>query len=121
MAKTSAIIFGIILVIVGIWGFFAPSVLGFIAADNMSSVIHIVLGLVLLILSSKPSVGMALKIVGIIYIIFGILGFIGGDSVISLFVVDSMTTWFYLIVGVVVALLGFMGKKDTMSYVPPQM
>ena len=119
MAKTSAIIVGVILVIAGIWGLFASPVIGFIAADTLSSIVHIVLGLVLLVLASKPSAGTALKTVGIIYVVIAVLGFLGSTSVLGLFVTDSATTWFYLVLGVVVAVLGFSSKKGMSS--APQM
>lgn len=120
MAKTSAIIFGIIFVIAGVWGFFSDSVLGFIAADTLSSIIHLVVGIVLLVVAAKPTAVTALKTVGIVYFIFAILGFVQGTTVLfGAFVTNSATNWFYLIVGVVVALLGFSGKGSSSS--APQM
>lgn len=121
MAKTSAAIFGVIFVVAGIWGLFSDWAIGFIAADVLSSIIHIVVGLVLLITAGKPSAASTLKTVGIIYVIFAILGFIQGDTVLfGAFVTDTTTNVFYLIVGVVVAILGFSSKKG-MSAPAPQM
>jgi len=122
MAKTSAIIFGIIFVIAGIWGFFSDSVLGFIAADTLSSIIHLVAGIILLATASKASAAGALKTIGIIYVIFAILGFIQGTTVLfGAFVTDMTTTWFYLIVGIVVAVLGFSSKGGSSAGAAPQM
>ena len=50
---------------------------------------------------------MALKTVGIIYVIWAIIGFIGWGFTGE----DSVTTWFYLIVGVIIAVLGFTDKN----------
>lgn len=119
MTKTSAAVFGVIFVIAGIWGLFAKLAIGFIAADYVSSIIHIVVGLVLLIVAAKPAAVTTLKTVGIIYVIFGILGLISGTSVIGLFVTDMTTSIFYLVVGIVVAVLGFSAKKGMSS--APQM
>ncbi|OHA17213.1 MAG: hypothetical protein A3C79_02720 [Candidatus Taylorbacteria bacterium RIFCSPHIGHO2_02_FULL_45_28] len=120
MAKTSAVVLGAILVIVGIWGLFSNTAVGFVAADYLSSIIHIIVGLVLLLVASKPSVGMALKTVGIIYVIFAILGFVQGDTVLfGAFVTDMTTNVFYLIVGLVIAILGFSSKNAGVS--APQM
>ena len=113
MAKTSAAIFGIIFIVAGIWGLFSESAIGFIAADYVSSIIHIVLGLVLLVVASKPSAAAALKTIGIIYVILGILGLVGGEFMAN----DSVTALFYLIVGGVVAVLGF-SSKNGMSAAP---
>lgn len=107
MAKTTSWIFGVILVIAGIWGFFSPA-FGFITANTVGSIIHLVAGLVLLAMASKPSAGTTLKTIGIIYILWSILGFLNlgftGEN--------TTTTWFYLILGVVIAVLGWCGKKD---------
>jgi uncharacterized membrane protein len=114
MAKTSAAIFGVILVVAGIWGLFSESAIGFIAADYVSSIIHIVLGLVLLVVAAKPSAAAALKTIGIIYVILGILGLIGAAFIAN----DTTTAVFYLIVGIVVAICGFSAKSGSVA---PQM
>jgi hypothetical protein len=119
MAKTASWIFGVIFIIVGVWGFFTQNVLGFIAADAWSSIIHIIVGVVLLVLASKPSAGTALKSVGIIYVIFAILGFWQSTTVLfGVFTTNATTNWFYLIVGVIIAVLGFTGKTGS-SVMPP--
>ncbi len=122
MAKTLSFVLGVIFVIVGIWGFFATPVLGFIVADALSSIVHIIVGIVLLLLASKPSVATALKTVGIIYVVIAILGLVQGSSVLfGAFVTDSATNWVYLIVGVVVAIVGFSSKGNSVSSSAPQM
>ncbi len=118
MAKVSAIIFGIIFVIAGVWGLFMSPVIGFISADKVSSIIHIIVGIVLLVLAGKSSAAAALKTIGIIYVIFAILGFIGKTSVLGIFTTDMATTWFYLVVGIVIAALGFAAKKGMSSSAP---
>jgi len=120
MSKTASWIFGVIFVIAGIWGFFAPA-LGFIQANAIGSVIHLVVGVILLALASKPSAVMVLKTIGVIYVVWAILGFLGWGFTGE----DSVTTWFYLIVGVIIAVLGFTDKKGAAPMAPsspaPQM
>ncbi len=112
MAKKSAIVFGIIFVIAGILGFFMNPVIGFITADALSSIIHIVAGIILLAVASKPSAAGMLKTIGIIYVIFAILGFIQGSTVLfGAFATSMATNWFYLVVGIIIAALGFSAKK----------
>lgn len=119
MAKTIAIVFGVIFLVAGVWGLVSAPAVGFIAADTLSSVVHIVVGLVLLVASVKSSAGAALRAVGIIYIIFAILGLVQGDWVLfGAFATDSVTNWFYLIVGIVVAALGFASKSDVAAPAP---
>jgi len=122
MVKKVAIVLGIVFVIAGVWGFFSPVAVGFLVADKLSSIVHILVGIVLLLVSGKSSVVVALKTVGIIYVLFAILGFIQGDSVLfGTFVTNMIANVFYLIVGLVLAGVGFAGKKDTngIPYTPP--
>lgn len=122
MAKTASWVFGVIFIIAGVWGFFAQPAVGFIAADWLSSLVHVVVGVVLLALASKPSAGTALKTVGIIYVIFAILGFVQGASVLfGVFATSQVTNWFYLIVGIVIAALGFSSKGSASAAPAPQM
>lgn len=119
MAKTASWVFGVIFIIAGVWGFFAQPAVGFIAADWLSSLVHVVAGVVLLALASKPSAGAALKTIGIIYVIFAILGFVQGSSVLfGIFATDQVTNWFYLVVGIVVAALGFSSKGSAAAPAP---
>jgi len=114
MAKTSAIIFGIIFVIAGVLGFFMNPVIGLIAANAMSSIIHIIVGIILLVLAAKPAAPMALKTIGIIYVIWAILSFLN----INVGPASTATAWFYLVVGIIIAALGFASKKGMSSSAP---
>lgn len=122
MAKTAAIIFGIILLVVGVWGFFGGGTsVGVFAADMTSSVVHVVLGIVLLAVSAKPSAGATLKTLGIIYIIIAILGFVGGEKILGFVANNPAADWLYLVAGVIMAACGWSGKKGMMSPGAPQM
>jgi len=116
MAKSSALLFGIIFILAGILGFFMNPVLGFITAGALSNIIHIVVGIILLAVASKPSAAKALKTVGIVYVIFAILGFFQGTTILfGAFATSGATNWFYLVVGIVIAVLGFSSSKKGMS------
>ncbi|MFA6432743.1 MAG: hypothetical protein WCV82_02940 [Candidatus Paceibacterota bacterium] len=117
MAKTSSWVFGVILVIAGVWGFFIQPAVGFIAADTMSSIMHVIAGVVLLALATKSSAGMALKVIGIIYVVWALLGFLSWNFVAA----DGVTNWFYLVVGIVVAALGWSAKDGGAAPAAPQM
>lgn len=110
MAKTSAIIFGIIFVIAGVWGFFSSSVFGLFAADTVSSIIHVIVGIILLVVASKPAARATLKTVGIIYIVFALLGFYSGVSVLGIFVTNGAANWLYIVLGVLMTVIGFSAK-----------
>jgi hypothetical protein len=111
MAKKSALIFGIIFVLAGILGFFMNPVIGLIAANTASNIIHIIIGIILLVVAGKSSAAMALKTVGIIYVIWAILSFLG----VNVGPASTATAWFYLVVGIIIAALGFASKKGMSS------
>ncbi len=113
MAKTVSWILGVILAVAGIWGFFGPG-FGFIAGNTLAAIIHLVLGIILIVLASKPAAVTMLKTVGIIYVILGLLGLLS----VGFLAADGTTNWFYLIVGVIVAIIGFAGKKGGASSAP---
>ena len=115
MAKTWSWVFGVIFVIAGVWGFFAQPAVGFIAADTLSSIIHLVVGIILLAMAGKPSAGGTLKVIGIIYVLWAILGFLGW----SFTAIDGTTTWFYLIVGIVLAAVGWSSKGSMAAPAAP--
>ncbi|MEA2715602.1 MAG: hypothetical protein QOG91_630 [Candidatus Parcubacteria bacterium] len=122
MAKKTAMIFGIILLIVGVWGFFGGGLsVGVFAADTVGSVIHVILGIILLAVAAKPAATMTLKVIGILYIIFAILGFVSGDMVLGIFATNGPANWLYLVAGIIMAACGWSGKKDMMSSGAPQM
>jgi hypothetical protein len=120
MAKTSSIVFGIIFIIAGIWGFISSPILGIFAADTMSSVVHIIVGIILLAMAAKPAAVATLKTIGVIYVIFAIIGFISGSSMLGIFTVNAGANWLYLILGIVIAVLGWSGKESS-SPMAPQM
>jgi hypothetical protein len=106
MAKKTSIVFGIIFLIAGVWGLISTSVLGLFVFGSVASIIHIIVAIVLFAVASKPGAIGALKTVGIIYVIFFILTLLG-----AAFLGDSASGWLYLILGLVMAILGFSGKK----------
>ena len=119
MAKKSGIVFGIIFIIAGIWGFIQAPILGVFAADVVSSIIHLVVGIILLVVSGKSAAAATLKTIGIVYIVFAILGFISGSSMIGIFTVNAGANWLYLVLGIIIAALGFSSKKGEMSSPAP--
>ncbi len=119
MIKKSAILFGAVFIVVGIWGFFSNLILGIFAADIVSNIIHIIVGIILLLVAAKPSAIMTMKVVGILYIIFAIFGFISGAKVLGIFVVNNATSWLYIVLGIVIAVIAWSGNTKTVESFPP--
>ncbi len=123
MAKKSALIFGVILIIFGIWGFFQQPLFGIFAADTISSLVHIIAGITLLMVASSPKAVKTLKTIGIIYFIFAVVGFFQSSSVFGLFEMNSASTWLYFVIGIVLVILGWSSGKElpTTPTAVPQM
>jgi predicted anti-sigma-YlaC factor YlaD len=104
-------IVGIVAVLSGVVGFFGDnSVLGIYNANTAQNIVHIILGLVLL-MSAMKGQAMLTKIVGIVFAIVGILGFVmQGDTVLSIAVDSTATNSLHLVLGIVVLLIAFMNK-----------
>ena len=113
MTKTVSWVLGVILVVLGVWGFFTggADVLGFLASNTLSNIIHVVIGVIVIAMAAKPSAGATLKTVGIIYAILGLLGILGWNFIPA----ASATDWFYLVVGIIVAVIGFTSKEGAGS------
>ncbi len=116
MAKKSALVIGIIFVLVAILGFIPGNgIVGegaLFDAGVVHSIVHLIFGIVLLAVASKPSAASALKWVGIIYLIVAILGFIWG-SVLGIFAVNGADNLLHLVLGIVIAALGWSASKSS--------
>ena len=115
MAKNSARLFGAIFVIAGIWGFIQAPILGLFAANAVSSIIHVIVGVILFVVATKPSVIVTLKTVGVVYIIFALLGFYNGASVLGIFPTNGPADWLYIVLGIIIAAFGWSSKKGSVA------
>lgn len=117
-ARIVAIILGIVLVLVGILGFFQNPIA---SADPTSlfvvnpahNVVHIVSGLFLLVGAySALGSAMALRILGIVYVVIAILGFVTGEGMLLGFITNSTAdTWLHVVLAIVFLGAGF-GLED---------
>lgn len=115
MAKKASVTFGVIFVLVGLLGFFANPLVGegsLFHADTAHSVVHLVIGLVLLFvgLKAEAKAAVTLNVVGVVYLLVAIVGFVVVDagstgSVLGLMEVNGADNWLHVVLGVV--LLGF--------------
>src|SRR3989344_6582047 len=124
-AKKWALVFGVIFVLAGILGFIPNPILGegaYFHADGIHSVIHLIIGIVLLVAGSKSDAGAAktIKVIAIIYLLLAIVGFIqlgaAGNEGMLLGIAgsNSADNWFHLVVAVVMLLAGKKSGGATM-------
>lgn len=111
-AKTAALVLGFVFIIVGVLGYipnpiFGPS--GIFVTNQMHNLIHIASGIVLLI-GAYSSLGssMALKIVGVVYAIVAILGFLmPGDMMLGMVAMNGADRWLHVVLAIVILYAGF--------------
>ena len=109
-------IFGVVLVLLGLLGFVSNPVLGIFAVDVVHNIIHIVLGIILIsgARSMNPkSAASSMKTVGIITVLIAVLGFIFvpvSGKLFGLVTMVSAGNWIHLVVGIVLVIAGMSGK-----------
>ena len=111
--KTFALILGIVLLIIGIWGLFSNNVLGIFGVNVTQSILHIIAGAFGLYVGMKgmgPGYNLTIGWIGVV---LGVLGFIPvtSDLLASLLNVNSATTWLHVVVGVVSLIVGYSIKE----------
>jgi hypothetical protein len=115
-ARLAAIVLGIVFVLIGLLGFFNNPVLGLFAVNPAHNIVHIVSGVVLLA-GAYSSLGssMALKIIGIVYVIVAILGFfmVSADGMLLGFItMNEADKWLHVVLAVVILAAGFLLPDD---------
>ena len=109
-AKTAAMVLGIVFVIAGALGFIPNPVVGpngIFLTNRLHDWVHIGSGIVLLLGAYSPlGAGMALRVVGIIYAIVAVLGFIMGDMVFGI-AMNMADHWLHVVLAAVILYAGF--------------
>lgn len=116
-------ILGVVFVLVGVIAFFSNPVVGIFEVGRILAIIHILAGVVLFSASrsSNPRTpGTALKIVGIVYGLITILGFLMiGDkesvTILGLFDVNHADNWLHLVLSILMIWTGFSRPRMMMS------
>ncbi len=115
MTKKLAMVFGVVFVLVGLLGFVSNPIVGEgkIFHTNLAhNLVHILLGAVLLLGMNKGA--MVLKVVGAVYLLVAVLGFVmGGDMLLGLVEINSADNWLHLVLGVVLFASSFAGESNS--------
>lgn len=115
MAKKVVKIFGWVLLLVGILGFFNNPILGIFAVDTIHNIIHVVSGLVAIMMAGKgeSSAKTFAKVFGAVYALVAILGFLSSDDMIlGLISANSADHWLHVALAVVFLAVGFGGSRS---------
>lgn len=123
MAKTMAVLFGVVLLVVGVLGF-VPGItkdemlLGIFHVNAAHNVVHLLSGAVALF-CGMTSVGASrnyFRIFGIVYGAVAVLGFLNpGEHTMLLGLISNNTadTWLHVAISAVSLILGFMPARDS--------
>ena len=105
--KTYAMVIGVVLLLVGLLGFFMNPILGFFGVNTIHNVIHLVSGLAALLLASKGMAKTFNTWFGAVYLLVAVLGFLG---FLGFLAVNSADNWLHLALGVLSLLVAFAVK-----------
>ncbi len=106
-------ILGIVLLLVGIAGFFVPGMLLFFEVDTVHNVVHIASGLVGLFAfnSSQSSSRLFLIVFGLVYGVVTVVGFAMGGDILGLFHVNDADNYLHLAISAACLVVGFGSGK----------
>lgn len=109
-AKTAAMVLGIVFVIAGALGFIPNPIVGangIFMTNHLHDWVHIGSGIVLLLGAYSPlGAGMALRVVGIIYAIVAVLGFLMGGMLFGI-AMNMADHWLHVVLAAVILYAGF--------------
>jgi hypothetical protein len=122
MAKTVAVLFGVVFLVVGILGF-VPAVtkdemlLGIFHVNTAHNAVHLLSGVVALIcgMTGVGASRLYFKIFGLVYAAVAVLGFLNpGDTMLLGMISNNMaTTWLHVVIAAVSLIVGFMPASAT--------
>jgi len=125
MAKTIALIFGVVYLIVGIIGFIPAvggtmamspptSLLGIFPINLLHNIVHVVIGIIGLSMSRTEAAGAQFgKVFGLILILLGIIGFFWPANLdMTLLPLRGTDVWLHLVSGIILAAVGFGSKAS---------
>jgi len=119
MAKTWAIIFGVVFVIVGLLGFIGGAGIvgptGIFQTNALHDWVHFLSGLIFLIVAfaSARSSAAVLKVFGIVYLLVAILGFVAPSFMSQLLLGNMADNWLHVVLGIVITWVGFAAGKGS--------
>jgi hypothetical protein len=108
MAKKLVLVLGVVLTIIGVWGLFSDSVLGF-TVNTLHSIVHLatgLLGIAFAMRGEAASVTFA-KVFGVVYALVAILGFVAGDFMSDFLNANSADHWLHVVLALLFLWVGF--------------
>lgn len=117
MARQFAIVFGAVYVLTGILGFILPSpLLGLFGVNVLHNIVHLAVGGLWLAAAFGGILGAdssrkASQIIGVVYLLVAILGFVLPDLMNQLLVINTADNFLHLGTAALALYIGFMGPR----------
>lgn len=113
LTKSVTWLLGIVLVLVGVAGFFVDGTLIVFQVDTIHNIIHLLSGVVAIAAASSGESysRMYLIVFGLVYGVVTIIGFAMGGDILGLFQVNQADNYLHAAIAVVCLGVGFGGKK----------
>lgn len=113
-ARNVAFVLGVIMLIVGVLGYVPNPIVGprgFFVTNNLHNLVHILSGIFLLLgVYTALTPSLALKILGVVYAIVAVCGFVvmkGGDGLMFGIAMNMMDHWLHVVLAIVILAAGF--------------
>jgi hypothetical protein len=117
MAKTIVMVLGVVLVLIGILGFFNNPVLGRFEVDMVHNLVHLLSGVLALVLAAKgeASARAFAKAFGVVYGLVAVLGLVMGTDgkLLGLMEINSADNWLHILLAVILLAVGFMKSSSS--------
>jgi hypothetical protein len=129
-AKMLATVFGVVFVLVGLLGFVGNPIvgsMGIFMTNHAHDVVHLLIGIVLLVVAyTAPAMSaLWLKIVGVVYLLIAILGFVmipSGGDLLGFISMNMADHWLHVVLGIVIVAAGFWASDSRpMAAMPSSM
>lgn len=113
LTKSVTWILGLVLILVGLAGFFVDGTLFVFKVDTVHNIIHLLSGVVgVAAASSSESYSRLYLIVfGLVYAVVTVVGFVNGGDILGIFQVNDADNYLHAAIAVVSLGVGFGGKK----------
>ena len=113
LTKSVTWILGVVLVLVGLAGFFVDGMLLVFQVDTVHNIVHLLSGVVAIAAASSGESysRMYLIVFGLVYGVVTIIGFVTGGDILGLFEVNDADNYLHAAIAVVCLGVGFGGKK----------
>ncbi len=113
LTKMVTWILGIVLILVGVAGFFVGDMLFVFQVSTVFNIMHLLVGVVAIAAASSGESysRMFLILAGIAYGVATVIGFVNGGDILGIFQVNDADNYLHAAVAVVALGVGFGGKK----------